>query len=67
VLVNDEEATLTELNMICGVNHHLSSRNKIPKRRLLMQAIEAEGIVEQVKGTKVGERTKELVLDYGTR
>ncbi len=36
VLVNDEEATLTELNRICGVNHHLSSRNMIPNRRLLM-------------------------------
>jgi hypothetical protein len=36
VLVNDEEATLTKLNRICGVNHHLSSVNKIPKRRLLM-------------------------------
>jgi hypothetical protein len=36
VLVNDEEATLTELNMICGAIHHLSSRNRIPKRRLSM-------------------------------
>jgi hypothetical protein len=35
VLVNDEEATLNELNMICGANHHLTSgkhesQKKIP-------------------------------------
>ncbi len=36
VLVNDEQATLTELNKICGANHHLSSRNMIPKRKLPM-------------------------------
>jgi hypothetical protein len=36
VLVNDEVPTLIKLNMICGANHHLSSRNKIPKGRLLM-------------------------------
>jgi hypothetical protein len=36
VLVNDEEATLTKLNKICGVNHHLSFGNKIPKKRLPM-------------------------------
>ncbi len=34
VLVNDEKATLNELNKICGVNHQLTSRNMIPKRRL---------------------------------
>ncbi len=34
VLVNDEEATLTKFYKICGANHHLSSRNRIPKRRL---------------------------------
>ncbi len=34
VLVNDEKATLNELNKICGANHHLTSGNKIPKRRL---------------------------------
>jgi hypothetical protein len=31
VLVNDEEATLIKLNRICGANHHLSSKNRIPK------------------------------------
>jgi hypothetical protein len=36
VLLNDEEATLNELNKICGANHHLTSRNRIPKRRLLV-------------------------------
>jgi hypothetical protein len=36
VLVIDEEATLTKLNKISGVNHHLSSGNMIRKRRLLM-------------------------------
>jgi hypothetical protein len=63
VLVNDEEATLIELNKICGVNHHLSSRNMIPKRRLSMQANEAEGIVEQAEGADVGDRTREAVPD----
>jgi len=50
VLVNDERATLTKLNRICGANHHLSFGNKIPKRRLLMSANEVEGIAEQVEG-----------------
>jgi hypothetical protein len=36
VLVNDEEATLTKLNKVCGATHHLSSGNIMPKRRLLM-------------------------------
>ncbi len=36
VLVNDEKATFIELNMICGANQHLSSKNMIPKRRFLM-------------------------------
>jgi hypothetical protein len=58
VLVNDEEATMTELNMICGVNHHLSFGNKIPKRRFVLQANKAEGIVEQAKGTKTRNRSK---------
>ncbi len=52
MLINDEEATLTELNMICGVNHHLSFGNKIPKKRLLMHAHEAEGIAKQVESVK---------------
>jgi hypothetical protein len=34
VLVNDERATLNKLNKICGANHHLASKNRIPKRRL---------------------------------
>jgi hypothetical protein len=46
VLVNDEKATLTKLNRICGANHHLSSGNRIPKRRLSMQINEVKGIVE---------------------
>jgi hypothetical protein len=53
VLVNDEEVTQTELNKICGANHHLSFRNMIPKRRLLMQANEAEGIAKQAESAKV--------------
>jgi len=61
VSVNDEEATLTELNKICGVNHHLSFGNKIPKRRLLMQANEVNGVVKQAKGTNTRVRTKEAV------
>ncbi len=61
VLVNDEKATLTELNRICGANHHLSSGNRIPKRRLSMQINEAKGIVEQAEGTDVKDRTKEAI------
>jgi hypothetical protein len=49
VLVNDEEAKLTELNMICGANHHLSFGNKIPQRRLLMKDNEVEGITNKLK------------------
>jgi len=36
VLFNDEKTKLTELNRICGDNHHLSFGNKIPNRRFLM-------------------------------
>ncbi len=35
VLVNDEEATLNELNKICGANHHLTFGNMIPKKKTL--------------------------------
>jgi len=67
VLVNDEEATLIKLNMICGVNHHLSFGNRIPKRRLLMQANGVKGIAEQAKGIEARDRTREVVLDFGAR
>jgi hypothetical protein len=67
VLVNDEEATLTKLNRICGANHHLSFGNKIPKRRLMMPANEVEGIAEQVEGVDVGDKTKEAIPNYGAR
>ncbi len=67
MLVNDEEATLTELNRVCGSNHHLSSGNMIPKTRLLMQANEVEGIVEQAKGVKARDGIKETMPDYGAR
>ncbi len=33
-LVDDEEATLAELNYVCGEDQHIFSRVKIPKRRL---------------------------------
>ncbi len=46
VLVNDEEATFTKRNKICGVNHHLSFGNKIPKKKLLMHVNEVEGIAK---------------------
>jgi hypothetical protein len=66
-LVNDGEATLNELNRICGANHHLTSGNRIPKKKLLMQANEGEGVTEQAEGVDVGERTKEAMLDPGAR
>jgi len=53
--------------MICGDNHHLSSGNKIPKRRLPMQANEAKGIAQQVKGAEAGDKTKEAMPDSRVR
>jgi hypothetical protein len=67
VLVNDEGATLTKLNKIYGANHHLSFGNKIPKRRLSMQANEAEGITKQPKGVEARDRTKEVAPDSRAR
>jgi len=67
VLVNDEKATLTELNKICGANHHLSSKNKIPKKRLPMETNEAKGIVEQAQGIEAGDKTREVVPNFGAR
>jgi len=67
VLVNDEEATLNELNRICGANHHLKFGNKIPKKRLPVQANEAEGVVEQVERADAGNRTREAIFDSSAR
>jgi hypothetical protein len=67
LMVNDEEATLNELKMICGVNHHLTSRNIIPKSKLLVHANEAEGVVEQAKGADAGDMTKEAMSNFGAR
>jgi hypothetical protein len=67
VLVNDDEATLNELNRICGVNHHLTFGNMIPKRRLPVQVNETKGVVEQAEGANVGYRTREAVPDSGAR
>ncbi len=67
VLFNDEEATLIALNKICGANHHLSFGNKIPKRRLLMQANEVEGIAKQAEGVESGDKTREAVFDSRSR
>jgi hypothetical protein len=50
VLVDDEEATLVELNGICGEDQHIFSEVRIPKRILLVSTNLAkkqeEGIVE---------------------
>ncbi len=67
MLVNDEEATLKKMNKICGVNHHLSSRNKIPNRRFQMHANEAKGIVKQVESVNARDRIKEAMSDSGAR
>jgi hypothetical protein len=67
VLVNDEEATLTELNKICGVIRHLSFGNMIPKRRLPMQANEAKGIAEQAEGVEARDRTREAMPNSKAR
>jgi hypothetical protein len=67
VLVNDEEATLIELNMICGANHHSSFGNRIPKRRLPMHANEAKRIVEQAEGIEAGNKIREAMPNSGAR
>jgi hypothetical protein len=67
MLVNDEEATLNELNKICDANHHLTSGNKIPKKRFPVQASEVEGVVEHVKGVDARDKTREIVLNSGAR
>jgi len=67
VLVNNEEATLNELNKICGANHQLTSGNKIPKKKLPVQVNEAEGVVEQVEGIDARNRTKEAVPNSNAR
>jgi hypothetical protein len=67
VSINDEEATINELNKICGANHHLTSGNKIPKRKLSIQANEVEGVIEQAKGVDVGKRTKEAIPNSNAR
>ncbi len=36
--MNDEKATLTKLNQLCGVKHNVFSRIKMPKHRLPIQA-----------------------------
>ncbi len=43
------------------------SRNRIPKRRLPVQANEVERVVEQAEGANAREKTKEAVLDFGAR
>jgi hypothetical protein len=46
-LVDDEKATLSELNHICGGDQHVFSEVRIPKRRL---PIIANLVEEQEKG-----------------
>ncbi len=67
VLVNDENATLNELNRICGANHHLTYGNKIPQKRLPVQVNEVEGVAKQAEGVDARDRTREAVPDYGAR
>ncbi len=67
VLVNDEKATLNELNKICGANHHLTSRNRIPKKRLPVQGQGAKGVTKKVEGANSKNRTKETIPDSGVR
>jgi hypothetical protein len=67
VLVNDEEATLNELNMICGANYHLTFGNKIPKRRIPVHVNEAEGVLNKLgalmHGTRLRRQCSILVQD----
>ncbi len=36
VLVNDEEATLVELNQLCGIKINIFSRTRVPRKRDLI-------------------------------
>jgi hypothetical protein len=71
VLVEDEEATLVELNRICGGDQHIFSGVRIPKKRLPVTvnlAKEQEkGIVEkEQKGTNMGSKVtmKSKILSH---
>jgi hypothetical protein len=54
VFVNDEAATLQQLNQLCGTKHDIFSSIRIPKRRML---IEMQGLED--------EEAKERTMDVG--
>jgi len=56
VLVNNEEATLEQLNKICNTKHDIFSRTRILRRRLHVETIDVE--VEDEGETK-------RILDFG--
>jgi hypothetical protein len=40
VLVDDKEATLEQLNMLCGMKHDIFSRVRIPRKCLHVEALD---------------------------
>jgi len=46
-MVNDEEATFTELNWLCGTKHNISFGVRMPKKRMHVQASMSGGGTEE--------------------
>jgi hypothetical protein len=42
VLVNNEKATLDQLNRLCGIKHDIFFGTKIPRRRLHVETLDVE-------------------------
>ncbi len=63
ILVNDEEAILSELNWICGDDLHVIFGVRMPKRRLLVLANLAK---DQEEGI-IGEECRNLSLGLATK
>jgi hypothetical protein len=56
VLVNNENATLEQLNKLCGTEHDIFSRTRIPRRRLHVETLNVE---------VANEGETKSVLDFG--
>jgi hypothetical protein len=50
VMVHDEEATLEQLNRLCGVKHDVFSRARIPRQCLLVEATNEVVVNDQETG-----------------
>jgi hypothetical protein len=50
VLVDGENATLEELNRLCGAKHDAFTKTRIPRRRLPMETIEGKIVEDREVG-----------------